>query len=428
MEMQVIAVIALLLIAYGAVSARLERTAITGPMVFTAVGLLIGPAVLDLVELDIGAEGLRLLAEVTLALVLFVDAVRIDPRRLRRQAALPTRMLSIGFPLAVVTGALLGVWLLDLPWTVAALVAATLAPTDAALGQAVVSEEAVPVRIRQTLNVESGLNDGLAVPFVTIGLALVAADLGVQLELERSGLGWVAFVTEQVGFGLLVGLAIGAGGAVVIDRATRRGWMDGVSRQVGPLALALLAWAGAELIGGNGFIAAFVGGLTFGAVAPAGCHDVTDFSEDEGHLLALLVFLVFGAGMLGPTLTDGVSLSTVVYAVLSLTVVRMLPVAISLVGAHLRPETVAFLGWFGPRGLASVVFALLVADELSGDIGDRVEQIVTVTVALSVLVHGLSARPLALRYAAWAEGHARTHDDMPEQEHVDERHLGRAHR
>ena len=379
-------------------SRKLGDLSISGPLVFTAVGTAVGPSGLDLVGGQFGEGAVEVLAEATLVLILFADATRIDLRLLRRQALLPARMLGLGLPLTVVAGTAAAYALFDLGLWEAALVAAILAPTDAALGQAVVSNPRVPVRIRQALNVESGLNDGLMLPAITILLAIAAADAG----LESSSTNWPAFVARQVGFGVAAGFLVGCAGGWLLHRLVTRGWVDGAMRQLATLAVAVAAFALAHQLGGNGFVAAFVAGMAFGVVAGEHCESASDFTEDEGQLLALLTFLFFGALLLGPRL-DELTPAIALYAVLSLTVIRMVPVALSLVGVGLEPPTVGYLGWFGPRGLASILFGLLVVEEADLGGAGTILSVVTWTVVASIVAHGLSAVPLAARYADWFE-------------------------
>lgn len=404
-------VIAGVVVAYGLVSERLAGTVFTPPLLFVAAGLLAGPSGLGLVELDLSNGAVRVLAEATLVLVLFTDAARIDLAVLRREFHLPARLLGIGLPLTILVGTLLAVALLDgLELWEAAVLAAVLAPTDAALGQVVVTSEQVPVRVRQGLNVESGLNDGLALPAVTVLAAAAASaeDLGGPAS-------WGVFAAEQVGFGVLLGVLIGAVGGRLIDSAGGRNWMNPNLRQVATLAVAAIAYASSESAGGNGFIAAFVAGLTFGTVARASCACVYDFTEEEGQLLTLLTFLVFGAVVVGPRLNE-LTWRVAAYAVASLTVARMLPVALSLLGSRMRADTVLFLGWFGPRGLASILFGLLVVEESDVAGADTIFLIVTWTVLLSVVAHGLTAAPAARLYARRIASHKVSRPAMPELE------------
>jgi NhaP-type Na+/H+ or K+/H+ antiporter len=389
------AVIAGLVIAQAAFSTRLQRAPVTPPLLFLLAGLLLGPDVTGVISAQVDREVLDPLAEVTLVIVLFGDAARLDLRRLRGTAALPARLLGIGLPLTVLAGAAAAAWVVPglTGWPLVVL-GAVLAPTDATLGQAVVSDERVPVRIRQTLNVESGLNDGLALPAVTIA---IAATLG-----EAGAVDAATFVLRQVGLGLVAGILVGAAGGRVIDARVRAGAMGGVWQQLATLAVAFVAWGVAEAAGGNGFVAAFVAGMAFRAVASHRCETVVDFTEDEGQLLVLLTFLFVGASLVGPALRAATP-RTVLYAVLSLTVVRMVPVALSLLGTGLRAPTVLFLGWFGPRGLASILFGLLVVEQAGMPEGNRVLEIVVLTATLSAVLHGTTAAPLAGRYAAWAD-------------------------
>jgi NhaP-type Na+/H+ or K+/H+ antiporter len=354
-----------------------------------------------------------LLAEATLVLLLFTDAIRIDLRLLRRQLQLPARLLGVGLPLTLIAGtALAAVLFSDLSIWEAALVAAILSPTDAALGRAVVTNPRVPARVRQALNVESGLNDGIMLPVITLLLALAAANG----DLETAG-HWVAFAGKQIGYGLLVGAVVGYLSGRLVREFAGRDWMEGAFRQLATLAAGVGTFALAEAAGGNGFVAAFVAGLAFGAAARDYCAGVYDFVEDEGQLLALLTFLFFGVSLAGPALDD-LSWQIAAYAVLSLTVVRMIPVAIGLAGTHLKLPTVGFIGWFGPRGLASIVFGLSILGEAELPVADDLFLTVIWTVLLSVALHGASSVWLSQRYGRWFAAHGRQH--MREAEPVDE--------
>lgn len=391
-----------LLILYGLVSRRLEGTSITAPMVFVAAGLLTGLAGGDLgvafegsrahsgeVELT---ETARHIAEIALVLLLFTDAARIDVSVLRGSSSLPLRLLVIGLPVTIGLGGLLALGLFrgELELWEAFLVGAILAPTDAALGAVVVSSPKLPVRLRQALNVEAGLNDGLAVPFFTVFAALATeAALGEAPFLR------VTF--EKLGYGALVGVAIGLAGGRLLRASSSRGWMTAPFQQLSVVALAVLAWWVAEEAGGSGLIAAFVAGLALGIAARGIESAVVEFTEEFGQLLSLLVF--FALGIAAVDALDHASWTMVLYAVLSLTVIRMLPVAVALLRTGLRPATVAYLGWFGPRGLASVLLALILLIEHSSLPGNStIFVIVTVTVLLSVFLHGATAAPLTDRY------------------------------
>jgi len=400
--------VAVMLIAYGAVSGRLRTTPVSQAMVFVALGLLAGGRVLDLVEADAANQFVRHLAEATLTLVLFCDAVRVNRGRLRHESALPTRLLGVGLPLTIVAGTLAGLALfpqLDL-WTAAAL-ATMLAPTDAALGLPVVTNPRLPSRIRQGLNVESGLNDGVCVPLLIIFLTIAQAEEGVG-HVEP-----VRVVLEEIGFGLIGGVAAGALGAWILRWFGERGWMEGTWRQINAVATPLLAYTLAAGLGGSGFIAAFVAGIVFRIVAADHAKEATFLAEQSGELLDAVTFLLFGAVLLGPALGE-LDWRIAAYALASLTVVRMLPVALAMLGTGMRSATVAFVGWFGPRGLASIVFVLILLEETALAERPLMLAVVTWTVTLSVYAHGLTAGPGATSYADWYEAHRPHHHVMPE--------------
>jgi NhaP-type Na+/H+ or K+/H+ antiporter len=405
-------VVALSVFAFAMFSQRSSMSPVTAPMVFTAIGLLLGTIGTDWFDLTLDGEVVSVLVEGTLVVVLFTDAARIDLRALRSAAALPARLLGIGLPLTIIAGTAIASLLFDsLTVVEAGLVAAILAPTDAALGQAVVSDRRLPTRIRQTLNVESGLNDGIMVPVVTVLLALTVA------ESDPTGAGeWGAFVAGQLGFGLLAGLTAGAFGGWLLHRRSGAGEVEGTYRQLAGLAIAVAAYAGAEVVGGNGFIAAFVAGLAFARVASTECTDVQDLTEDEGELLTALTFLVFGAALAAPRLSD-LTWQIGVYAVASLTLVRVVPVLIALARTGTLLETRLFMGWFGPRGLASILFALLVSQELRGPQADTILAVAVWTVLLSVFAHGLSASTWAGRLGDRIDD---GHDQMEEKRHMPE--------
>jgi sodium/hydrogen antiporter len=409
-------VIALALLAFAAISGRIAGTPITAAMVFTAVGLLGGSEALGLIEVAPAGETVKVLAEATLALVLFADASRIDIRALRGELSVPVRLLGIGLPLTLVAGFVLALVVFpELSWAEALLLAVILAPTDAALGQAVVTLMRLPSRVRQGLNVESGLNDGICVPLFWIVLAIAQVEAGAIGDGAA-----LRLVLEQIGYGVLAGLAAGIVAAGVVVVAGRRGHVEGSWLQVVPLAGAGLAFGIADPIGGSGFIAAFVGGFTFGALRRRTGGEVGLLIEELGDVLGAITFIVFGAVLLGPVLGD-MTWSVAFYAVLSLTIVRLVPVAIAMFGTGARPPTLAFLGWFGPRGLASIVFAVLVLEEGGLPHDDLILVTTYAAIGLSVLAHGLTAAPLAERYATWFESHPR--DALPGLESSDVRHI-----
>jgi NhaP-type Na+/H+ or K+/H+ antiporter len=405
-----IGIFALLVIAYGLVSGRLEGTSVTAPMVFVTVGLLVGwsgtfdfgavvtarPSEAGQGIMRLTGRGLLTTAEVALALLLFTDAARLQVRKVRGNAELPARLLLLGLPLSITIGGAFAALLFRdhlIVWE-AFVLATIIAPTDAALGEAVVTSRGLPVRIRQALNIESGLNDGLAVPLFTIFVALAVADEEVTATSA------VRVIIEKVGGGLAIGIAVGIIGGKLVQLSQQRGWITGLFEQLTVAALGVFGWWLAEELGGSGFIAAFVAGLLAGRIFRRIGATVVDFTEDVGQLLNLFIFFVFG--VISYELLGLVTWREVVFAVFALTVMRMLPVAIALMGTRLGRPTVWFVGWFGPRGLASVILAYIaVADEpeLSGI--TTVVVATSMTVLISVYAHGLSAAPLVQRYSRW---------------------------
>ncbi len=403
MDGSTLAVVAAVFLGYAAISKRVEGTSLTAPIVFVAAGFVLGPQGVGWLDLHTDEHGVSLLAEATLAVVLFNDASRIDLRALRRSYSIPARLLGIGLPLTIVAGAIAGAAVLStLTVAEAVVLAVVLAPTDAALGQAVVMDPAVPARIREGLNVESGLNDGLCVPLLTIALAFAETEAD-----ETTGVHATRLVVEAIGWGVAGGIVAGAAAAVVLRACRKRGWVAGHWAQIIPVAGAAASYGLADARGGSGFIAAFVGGVAFGLIT-RGDDSTAEFGEELGSLLNGITLIVFGALVLGARWSH-LDATDLAYAVLSLTIVRMVPVAIAMLGSGARRPTVLFLGWFGPRGLASIVFGVIVVEESGLPHTAELVDALTITVALSVLAHGLTAAPLVRRYARW---HAEIHATM----------------
>lgn len=399
MSLVEVGIVALFVTAFALVSGRLGKAWITPPMVFVIFGLIVGPDVLGAIDMSIESETVKIIAELTLALLLFTDAARINIPRLRAEHAMPKRLLGLGMPLTIALGAVLALALFsDLGIWAALLLATILAPTDAALGQVVVTSDRVPIRVRQALNVESGLNDGIAAPLVVIfsSLAIAWVDALSALDSLRE-------IAQQIGFGLLIGGGLGIVVGLLVRASGERNWIDNVFGQLGILTLAIGAWALASAAGGSGFIAAFVCGLAFGSVRGLDPQPITEFTESSGQLLNLVVFAIFGGLFVGPAVS-ALTWQVALYAVLSLTVVRMIPVAISLAGLGLRRNTVLFVGWFGPRGLASIVFGLVVLEVAGFSAAGDLFAGITWTVLLSVFAHGLTAHPLSAWYAKSSKG------------------------
>lgn len=383
------ALLAAFLLIYSAIAGRVERSWISGPIVFTAVGLIFGPDGLGVLRLDIGGEGLRVLAEATLAMVLFTDAANADFAIVRRNRGLPERLLLIGLPLTILLGFLAaaivfpGLGILEM-----ALVAAMLAPTDAALGKPVVTNPTVPSVMREALNLESGLNDGICVPIVVLLLGLA---VGTQIEGDKT-LHAARVVVEAIGLGAAVGLALTWCTIRMLRLAERRGWISEHWVEIPIVALAAACFAAAQAVGGSGFIACFVGGLLLSSLRERHKEELLRGAESTGETLALITWVMFG-GIVVARMLDRVTWPALVYAVLSLTIIRMLPVFLCLIGTRTSTADKLFIGWFGPRGLATIVFAVLVLDEkLPGN--DTIMLAAGWTVLLSVVAHGVSANPL----------------------------------
>ena len=332
-----LAILAAVFVVYALVASRLDRWWITAPMVFAATGFVLGPSVTNLLPFQIGDEVALQMIELTLALLLFADASTVRLREVEGDTQLPGRLLLVGLPLTIVAGTIVaGVMFPAAGWASAAVMATILAPTDAALGLAVFTNPSVPVRLRRALNVESGLNDGLATPVLTLFLAILASEEGIAPG------SWLAKASEQIVLAVVTALVVGAVGGWLLSRASARGWTSELSEQLAILALALLSYGGAIAIGGNGFVAAFAGGIFFGAMTRGAKHRSVEFTETLSLFLSFAVWALFGALLVGPVLTRRIAFGPIVYAVLSLTVIRMVPVAMSWAGLGLRPRTIAF--------------------------------------------------------------------------------------
>ena len=394
MQLQLAAIVACIG-GYALVAAALDRRSVGPAVVFVSIGLVLSGA--HIIEVDPHAEAVSLFAELTLALVLFTDASFVRIGALRQDAAMVGRLLAIGLPLTIALGTLVAAlaWP-GFPLAMALLMGSSLAPTDAALGQPVISDTAVPIRVRRMLNVESGLNDGIATPFVLVAVALAAQPGG--------GSGWLGDAAFEMAIAVVLGAVIGRLGGRALLSADARGWTSPLSRQLAVLAIALTCYLVSVGLHGNGFIAAFVGGLAFGRCNRRARAGAMELTESVGGLLAIGVWTAFG--LVASSLLLPIRPESVVYAVLSLTLIRMLPVGVALIGARFSWPTVAFIGWFGPRGLASVVFLVIGIDGLRAAGIDPGPYASTVawTVLLSVALHGLTAGPTARRYGRFVAG------------------------
>jgi NhaP-type Na+/H+ or K+/H+ antiporter len=404
------AVVAIAVVVFAVASKRLGRSPVTGTMLFTALGLVLGPelsGVVDATGLLGQSEFVSAVLTATLVVVLFTDASAINSSNWRDDI-IPARLLGIGLPVSIGLGWLLALLLLgDLEVLEAAVLATMLAPTDAALGKAVVSNGRVPERIRQALNIESGLNDGISLPLFVV---LLAAALAVEGSLAATDI--VVELVQQVGIALVVGVVVGYAGAIAIAYGRRHDLSLSYWSQIAVLGLAAAAYTVATPAGGSGFIAAWIAGFVFGRRYDSTADEtLPEFAESAGELLTVGSFFVFGV-YLGPALA-GLTWQIALYGVLSLAVVRVAAVAVALIGAGLRLPTIAYIGWFGPRGLATIILTIEVVGE--GELLGRntIADAALFAVGLSVVLHGATAWRGSNVYADWVETHP-SRDDMAE--------------
>ena len=384
-----LAILALFVFIYSMVAGRVERSPISGPMVFVTAGFLMGPFGLGWFDGDATSGDLRTLADLTLALILFIDAANADMSILKRQFRIPSRMLLLGLPGAIALGFVFAALIFDrLSLFEAAILGTMLAATDAALGKAVITNQTVPARIREGLNVESGLNDGICVPILLFFIALAVS--GSEGGSSESAL---LLVAQELGIGMAVGLSLALVGTYALRWCWKQGWVSEIWKQVTVVGLAIACFATAQSLHGSGYIAAFTGGMLFGFLAKDATHRLVLAGEGTGETLALATWMMFGAIVIGPALPL-FSWEVMVYALLSLTVIRMVPIFLALVGTGESVSSRLFLGWFGPRGLASIVFAIIVINAGVPQ-GRFLALVVICTVFLSLMAHGISAHPLA---------------------------------
>ena len=389
-----IIIFSIVIFIYSLLSHRIEGSMVTAPMIFVAIGMLVSPEGIDIVSIGADNEIILAFAEIALVLILFSDAARIDFHKLKGNWSYPSRLLGIGLPLTIFLGAVIAtLCFTDLALPAAALIGVILAPTDAGLGQVIVNSPKVPARIRQALNVESGLNDGGAIPFFAFFLVLADAE---KANLPASQ--WIVFAFEQIGLGILVGLIVGLVGGYLVHQAREKGLMTGRFEWIGFLALAVISYVGATSVGGSGFIAAFVGGLATTLTGRGVGESMIEFTSTEGEIFSLGVFFIFG--IIAAGLIPGITPVVILYAILSLTLIRILPVAVSLIKTGLHSESVMFMGWFGPRGLASIVLMLIMLNDATEIPGlQTIAVVVSATVLFSVFAHGISANPAITWYA-----------------------------
>jgi NhaP-type Na+/H+ or K+/H+ antiporter len=385
-----LAVLAFFVWVFSLVAGRVEKMWLSAPIVYLLFGIIAGPMGFGWLSFDIDGEGFKNIAELTLALVLFHDAAGADLKTLRKSLDIPRRMLALGLPMTIFLGFALGILMFDgLTLIEVAILATMLAPTDAALGKSVILNPDVPAELRESLNAESGINDGICVPVLLLFLGLAAGEIDQSATIR----GAMKLFLEEVGIGLVIGLGLAVVAGWAMRQAIARGWLNEIWHNLTVAALAITMFALAQALGGSGFIATFAGGLLFGTMARSNKHQLLTSAESTAEMLALLTWVIFGAAVVGQSV-EHFTLQIVIYSVLSLTVIRMLPVYLSLTGLGLGYQAKLFLGWFGPRGLASIVFAVIVTQaDLPGD--RTLTMVVVCTVLLSILAHGMSANPLS---------------------------------
>lgn len=391
MTLNLFLILGVVFFGFALISKRIQGSFLTPPILFTLAGLILSHLLMETAGFSYNHGGLHLIAELTLILVLAADSSQISLDELKKMKTIPARLLLVGLPLIILMGTIFGYLVFpDMGWYQAALIAAILAPTDAALGASVLANKTVPLKIRQGLNVESGLNDGIALPAVLF----FACFLNMTHQTGEEN--WLTFLSLQLIIGPLVGIAIGWCGGHLIARAAKKEWMTPEFQGVAAIALAVIGFAVAEIFHGNGFIAAFMVGLTYGNLHVNYSKFLYEFTETESQFLSYLTFFLFGALIL-PEAISNFTIQIFFYAFCSLTIVRMLPVFVSMLGAGLRPVEIAFIGWFGPRGLASLLFALLILEDLNVMQAEFVQTVVAATVFLSVILHGITAAPVSAK-------------------------------
>jgi NhaP-type Na+/H+ or K+/H+ antiporter len=389
--------ISLIILIYGLFSKLLGKKNISGPMVFTAVGLILSPIGIGKELIDVDAQSIQIMAEVTLVLVLFSDASALHLSQLKANWKLPTRLLFVALPITIIFATLAGsLFFPNESIYYILLLALILAPTDAALGKVVVSDERIPSTVRNTINVESGLNDGIVFPILLTLLAMISSNT------PEAQSGWIGYIIQQIFIGAIGGAFVGYIGAKLIQKAIDREWMEEQYTNLTPIALAFFAYYFAEHFGGNGYISAFFAGLLVGNTSLQLKHHIESFAESEGEFLIMISFLIFGLVFI-PITIEYWSFKILIYALLSLTLFRMLPVALSFTKLNIDLATRVFYGWFGPRGIASILYILVAIHKLGGDITQHVDIFATasLTITLSIILHGLSAQPLAIIYSKY---------------------------
>ncbi len=392
----VVVLVAVLLI-WALVAQRLAALSITTAIAVVVVGMVLTAGSHPVIRVNLRTDLVERGVEVVLAILLFIDATEVPGGVVGRERRAILRLLGIALPLSLGLAWLAGLTLFpDHDVWFLALLAIVVVPVDLAPAVSIVRDRRVPARLREIINIEAGLNDGVAAPLFLFCLAGATATQGTP-----AGQALINAV-PAIGVAIAVGAGVGAVGARALGWSWKRGWTEPSALRLGVLALPVLAYALAIVLGGNGFVAAFVAGLLFGVRDHGLPREAMQLSEDVGALLSLAVWFIFGRAV-DHVLNAGVGVTVVVYAVLALTVVRIVPVLIALRGTNVRRLDAVFLGWMGPRGMASLVFGLLAIIALRGPTASLTEQVTVITVLLSVVLHGMSASPIGAAYARRAK-------------------------
>lgn len=374
------------LLVVGALGSGLTRRSFLAMTpLFLLAGFLLGEGGLGVLDFSARSGFVTQLAEVALIVILFRDGLEVDGEMLQSSWRVPARKLVIAMPVTAAIVALAAHVIIGLDWTAAFLVGALLSPTDPILSSSVVTNPRVPPLVRHSLNLESGLNDGLALPPV---LALTAA-----LSLDTDNFVWWKFVVQDVGLGLLYGVAFGyLAGRLLPSGTYAREAMPAHQRSLYALGVAFATFGLADLlIHGNGFIAVFVCAITLGIRRPDVRHYFADRAADVVEIVKLGVFVVFGSLLtLHGLFADG--WGAVAIVVVTLLLARPIAVWIALAGTGVDTATKAFMAWFGPKGVATVTFSLLVLGEnVPG--GQEIFNLTALVVVSSVIVHSFTDTP-----------------------------------
>ncbi len=387
------AILGAIILLYSLVAGKVEKKPISSSMVFLFVGLLMGPLMLQLFKFQFEIEDYKVLAEFALALVLFTDASRANLKILRNNITIPYHLLLVGLPITIVLGVLMGKLIFpEMSWIELGILSTVLAPTDAALGEPVVNNKIVPSKIREGINVESGLNDGICVPILLLLFAMHTFDVNEHVTLGFT----LSLFVKEIGIGLLVGVLVVYLGGSLIKYGLPRHWVESSWKPSVIIIMALTCFSLAQAIGGSGFIAAFIGGIIFNKISKDSKVEMLVGALGVGKILNAMVWIIFGS-VVTARIIPLITLPIILYALASLTAIRIIPVILCLSTNKISHYSKFFIAWFGPRGLASIVFGAMVLEEHIPH-GTTIVVTTCCTILLSVFAHGISAEPMTRFY------------------------------